>query len=873
MATILRLASICKSAAQGQYLQKLCAAEGFTATCTDIKTIPQLNSALSKQTYDIVILSDPVSAHSIERIVGVVHAFDADLPCLGFFDDENAEKISKAFSAGIRDYFTPNNLWRFGHVIRREHYDLRRKRLDNRFEHKLDKKRKRLQHAVENRTAELEATNHRLSLEIRKRAALEKTLRMSRERYRKVIDNQAELVVRFGPDGKLTFVNDSWCRTLGKKRKDMIGNYFFLLAPREYRAMILNHLEPDILERNQCRLTFPIYTGGGELRWFLWTFHSERSPNGEMIEHQAVGRDITDQKRMEEDLSQANRLLSTILDYTHTLVAYLDTEFNYVRVNNAYAGMTGREAGDFQGKNHFELYPDKENQALFLHVVESGQPFFAYARPFVHDDIESPGLSYWDWSLAPTKDEHGQVTGIVMTLADVTARKMVERQLQLAHDELEKRVAIRSAELFRSNELLKTEISERIKAQSALMQRHQVLESIYAISTSFGSSLEAIFDQIVLSISKMLSAPLVFIGTLEDDRFSVRSQVRDGMYSHKGYVPITSELAQAMTHNREAYQSNSGLSEVSQDNDFIKELAASSLVAVPIKNNNEEVLGMIAGADRAGRVFEGAEVHLMQIFARYAAHEIERTRLAAQLREDQELKVLGQLTSGVAHEVRNPLNAIIALTEALSLEISEKGNYRLYMEHISSHVSRLAMLMQDLLELGNPLRPNRVARCSMVSLVKDSWQSWRDCSAFGHRRVIMDYPPEAENWLVSVDKEKIKQVFYNALENACQHSPLNTEIQLSLLCSENGDFRVRIIDHGAGVSDQDLPHVFAPFYTTRTGGTGLGLTVSRRILQAHRGSMTLNNNTAGKGATAEIRLPALSLAPTKKVRKEKAFAA
>jgi len=141
---------------------------------------------------------------------------------------------------------------------------------------------------------------------------------------------------------------------------------------------------------------------------------------------------LTDQalRESQDQLNQTRTMLAAVLDHTHMMAVYLDTRFNFIWVNPAYAATCGHEPGFFPGKNHFELYPHAENQAIFQQVVDTGQPFFVAAKPFTFPDQPERGVTYWDWSLIPVKDARGQVSGLVFTLAEVTDRVRSEQALR-----------------------------------------------------------------------------------------------------------------------------------------------------------------------------------------------------------------------------------------------------------------------------------------------------------------------------------------------------------------------------------------------------------------------------------------------------------
>lgn len=133
-----------------------------------------------------------------------------------------------------------------------------------------------------------------------------------------------------------------------------------------------------------------------------------------------------------ESLCDQGRLLSIVLEHTDMMAVYLDKHFNFIWVNRAYAATCGCDPADFAGRNHFDLYPHAENQAIFSQVVETGEPHFVAAKPFVFPDQPQRGVTYWDWSLVPVRDAGEAVVGLVFTLVDVTERRRLEEEQRLA---------------------------------------------------------------------------------------------------------------------------------------------------------------------------------------------------------------------------------------------------------------------------------------------------------------------------------------------------------------------------------------------------------------------------------------------------------
>ncbi len=137
-------------------------------------------------------------------------------------------------------------------------------------------------------------------------------------------------------------------------------------------------------------------------------------------------QDIHERTEAEAELRQSNELLETMFSSIHVLVAYMDRDFNFIRANRNYAAAEGQEPEYFVGKNHFALYPNTENEAIFRRVVETGKAEFVLERPFEYAGHPERGRSYWDWALHPVHGPDGQVSGLVLSLLDVTERKLAE---------------------------------------------------------------------------------------------------------------------------------------------------------------------------------------------------------------------------------------------------------------------------------------------------------------------------------------------------------------------------------------------------------------------------------------------------------------
>ena len=143
--------------------------------------------------------------------------------------------------------------------------------------------------------------------------------------------------------------------------------------------------------------------------------------------NEELEQEISERRKVEDaliinykSLQAANELLENVFSNVHVLIAYMDTDFNFIRVNKKYAEADGKKPEFFIGKNHFELYPNQENEAIFRKVVETGEPYFVKAKPFIYINHSERGMTFWDWSLKPVKDAENRTSGLVLSLIDVT---------------------------------------------------------------------------------------------------------------------------------------------------------------------------------------------------------------------------------------------------------------------------------------------------------------------------------------------------------------------------------------------------------------------------------------------------------------------
>jgi PAS domain S-box-containing protein len=150
-------------------------------------------------------------------------------------------------------------------------------------------------------------------------------------------------------------------------------------------------------------------------------------------------------------------------------LVYLDPDFNFVRVNETYARTCGYRPEEMIGKNHFDLYPDAENEVIFKRVRDLGEPVEFRDKPFVFPDQPERGVTYWDWTLSPVLDSRGDVLGLVFSLFETTDRKKFELELSDAKAAAEEANRVKNEFLAKMSHEIRTPMTVFMAAIEQLL--------------------------------------------------------------------------------------------------------------------------------------------------------------------------------------------------------------------------------------------------------------------------------------------------------------------------------------------------------------------------------------------------------------------
>jgi signal transduction histidine kinase len=234
---------------------------------------------------------------------------------------------------------------------------------------------------------------------------------------------------------------------------------------------------------------------------------------------------------------------------------------------------------------------------------------------------------------------------------------------------------------------------------------------------------------------------------------------------------------------------------------------------------------------------------------RESRQEIERLH-RTQMSRAEHLATLGELATGLAHEIRNPLAGIAGVIEIIARDLPSTSPARAVVKDVRQEIARINHIVTDLLQTARP-HPPRVRKSSLNTTVEHAVMLGRQQALAKSVEIVLTKDSALAD--VEHDSDQIHQVLLNLLLNALQ--AIEKDGQINVTVRSDGAFAiVEVTDNGRGIAPEHLPNIFRPFFTTKGEGTGLGLSLARRIVEDHQGKIDVTS-TVGLGTTFTVMLP------------------
>jgi PAS domain S-box-containing protein len=504
-------------------------------------------------------------------------------------------------------------------------------------------------------------------------------------------------------------------------------------------------------------------------------------------------------RRLEElagTLQDERNMLEVIMESTEAQLAYLDAEFNFVRVNSAYAQGSGYSKEQLIGHNHFELFPHAENQAIFERVRDIGEAVTFRAKPFVYPAQPERGITYWDWTLMPVKDQKGETRALVLSLMDVTQWQRAAEELRQHRERLQELVDRRTAQLRASE-----------------------------------SRFRAIYEQ-------------AGIGVALGDAEGRLIQVNPAYCRIVGYSPDELSGAFFTEHtypeDREAEMALFG------------ELMAGTRDYFTIEKRYIRKDGQVCWGALTVTLARGANGQ-PRFAIRMLEDITEQKKAMAALVQTEKLSVAGRLVASLAHEINNPLQSVIGCIGLAQETLEEGGDIGQYLQVGLDELRRAADVVAGLRNLYRESEPGERKPTDLNKLLQQVLMLTRKrCE---ERRVEVKYEAPVDLPPVTLAPDRVEQVFLNMILNAIDAMVDGGQLRLGVTRTKDRDgVCISFSDSGAGIAPEVMPHLFDPFFTTKPDGLGLGLFISKNIVKEHGGDIEVESQ-AGEGTTFRVCFP------------------
>lgn len=220
------------------------------------------------------------------------------------------------------------------------------------------------------------------------------------------------------------------------------------------------------------------------------------------------------------------------------------------------------------------------------------------------------------------------------------------------------------------------------------------------------------------------------------------------------------------------------------------------------------------------------------------------------LLKSEKLALLGQMAAGIAHEIRNPLTSIKGFIQLFKSNHLQEEYYNI----VLSELDRINAIVGEFLVLSKPSASIFVEK-DLNELIKDVITLMSTQSILNNVQIFSE--ADSDLPMICCEEGQLKQVFLNLFKNAIEAMPDGGNIYLKMKGNEKGTIVIQVIDEGVGIPPERIPTLGEPFYTTKEKGTGLGLMTCYKIIESHKGQLSIHSEV-NKGTTIEIVIPTMT---------------
>lgn len=669
-------------------------------------------------------------------------------------------------------------------------------------------------------------------------ALAQKAQHESDEKFRTIVANTEAILFMIDQDGLFTLSEGKGLASLGLKPGQVVG----ISAYELYKGF------PDIIQGITDALNGKATHGTinvGDVWFDIW-YSPYWDADGGVLGTLGMAVDITKHKQVEDELMRHAaqlRQLSRAVEQSPETIVITDLDGRIEYVNPQFSKTTGYSFDEVRGKNPRILkssHTTSEEYQILWEAIKNGREW----RGEFHNRRKD-GELYWESAaISPITDNNNVITHYLAMKEDITARKRMESALQRRNDEL-------------------TFINRVSHAIISCLDTAQILCLLLEEIRAFWN----------------VSAGMIWM-VEESSGDLVCTQVTEP-YKEQGTrwrLPAGRSLLGWVQREKKGLIVDDAPQDPRFNNIEQNNLPLRALLAVPLQSNSTTI-GVLQFVDEQIGRFTETDLKLVESLAATAVNTIENARLhqnlqtqfqklkstQAQLIQSEKLAAIGELISGIAHELNNPLASIILYAGLMEARgVDDKVRRDLKQIVIQSH--RASNVVHGLLDFARQRSSERTP-----TQVNDVLKRTVDLLAYELRthNIKVETNFSTTMPIILADGHQLQQVFVNLINNALQAMnnekggkvTLTTKYCMSRLMEPDSKKTILIIiqDDGPGIAQESASHIFDPFFTTKAAGkgTGLGLAVCRGIITNHQGEIWMESEL-GRGAAFFIELPIIA---------------
>ena len=632
--------------------------------------------------------------------------------------------------------------------------------------------------------------------DITERKKAEEVLKSSESRYRRFFEAVRDgILIIDAKTGTILDVNPFLIELLGFTHEQFLGKKLWEIGVFKDIAASKDNFK-KLQEKKYIRFeNLPLETADGRRIYAEFVSFVYEVDDTEVM--QCNIRDITERKKAEERLRETRDYLENLIDYANAPIIVWDKKFRITRFNHAFENLAGISQEEVIGKDLEILFPEatKEESLTKIRQTAAGEHWEVVEIPILH----TSGKTYTVlWNSAAIHNPAGDIISTIAQGQDITERKRAEERLRETRDYLENLIDYANAPIIVWDKKFR------------ITRFNHAFENLAGISQEevIGKDLEILFPE----------------ATKEESLTKIR-QTAAGEHWEVVEIPIlhTSGKTYTVLWNSAAIHNPAGdiISTIAQGQDITER----KQMEAELKRHSEKLEQTVSERTRELRDVQD------------------------QLVKKEKLAILGKLAGGVGHELRNPLGAIKNAAYFLDMALEKPDpDVKEMIKLINKEVARSEDIISSLLDFARP---------KTLTLTKEVFTTAVNEAL--KRNPIPDHVTVINNLdetlpRILADQDKLLQVFNNIISNAFQAMPGGGSLTITSKQPDPEWVSISFTDTGEGISAENMKKLFEPLFTTKIKGIGLGMVVSKNIVELHGGHIDVRSK-AGKGTTVTVNLP------------------